>query len=134
MAPGLLVAGGGFGLVFAPVGATAIDAAPDDDRGIASAMTLVFRLLGMTIGISALTAIAVRRLQGLVGNLETIIQEPGESTADFLARQTAMLYETVLPITLQVSRETFLLAGLIALVGLIPAAFFASRGGAPGPE
>ena len=34
-----------------PVGATAIDAAPDSDRGIAAAMTLVFRLLGMTIGI-----------------------------------------------------------------------------------
>jgi MFS family permease len=67
MIPGLVVAGAGFGLVFAPIGATAIDAAPDEDRGIAAAMTLVFRLLGMTIGISTLTAIAVRRLQGLVG-------------------------------------------------------------------
>ena len=66
MRPGLVLAGAGFGLVFAPIGATAIDAAPDPDRGIAAAMTLVFRLLGMTIGISMLTAIAVRRLQGLV--------------------------------------------------------------------
>jgi hypothetical protein len=77
MVPGLVLAGAGFGLVFAPIGATVIDAAPDRDRGIAAAMTLVFRLLGMTIGISTLTAIAVRRLQGLVGNLEEVVQAPG---------------------------------------------------------
>ena len=128
MVPGLVLAGAGFGLVFAPIGATAIDAAPDPDRGIAAAMILVFRLLGMTIGISTLTAIAVRRLQGLVGNLEDVVQAPNESTADFLARQTSLLYETVLPVSLQVARETFLLAGAIALLGLIPVALFANRG------
>lgn len=126
MLPGLVIAGAGFGLVFAPVGATAIDAAPAPDRGIAAAMTLVFRLLGMTAGISLLTAIAVRRLQGLVGNLETIVQSPGETTAEFLARQTAILYDTVLPLSLQVARETFLLAGLIALLGMVPVGAFAA--------
>jgi MFS family permease len=127
MIPGLVVAGAGFGLVFAPIGATAIDAAPDPDRGVAAAMTLVFRLLGMTIGISSLTAIAVRRLQGLVGNLEAVVQLPGETTAEFLARQTLLLYEIVLPVSLQVVRETFLLAGIIALVGIIPITAFTSR-------
>jgi MFS family permease len=131
MAPGLLIAGAGFGLVFAPIGATAIDAAPDADRGIAAAMALVFRLLGMTIGISTLTAIAVRRLQGLVGDLSAVVQAPGESTADFLARQTALLYELVLPISLQVVRETFLLAAVIALLGLIPVSAFAARADRP---
>jgi hypothetical protein len=96
-------------------------------------MTLVFRLLGMTIGISTLTAIAVRRLQGLVGNLESVVQAPGETTAEFLARQTALLYETVLPLSLQVVRETFLLAGAIALLGLIPVAFFAASPSTRGP-
>ena len=133
MVPGLIVAGAGFGLVFAPIGATAIDAAPDADRGVAAAMTLVFRLLGMTIGISALTAIAVRRLQGLVGDLEAIVQLPNETTAEFLARQTLLLYETVLPISLQVVRETFLLAALIALLGLIPLAAFPGQSHTPNP-
>ena len=127
MLPGLVIAGAGFGLVFAPIGATAIDAAPDADRGAAAAMTLVFRLLGMTIGISGLTAVAVHRLQGLVGNLEAIVQLPGETTAEFLARQTVLLYDIVLPISLQVVRETFLLAGTIALVGLVPVTAFATR-------
>lgn len=124
MTPGLIVAGSGFGLGFAPIGATAIDAAPASDRGIASGMTLVFRLLGMTTGISLMTAIAVQRLQGLVGNLAAVVQQPGESTSDFLARQTAMLYETVLPLSLQVARETFLVAGAIALLGILPALRF----------
>lgn len=127
--PGLLVAGAGFGLTFAPISATAIDAAAAADRGIASAMTLVFRLLGMTISISMLTAIAVRRLQGLVGDLAMIVQVPGESTSDFLARQTTTLYETVIPVSLQVARETFLLAAVIALLGLIPVSLFANRTG-----
>jgi hypothetical protein len=38
-----------------------------------------------------------------------------------------MLYETVLPVSLQVARETFLLAGAIAILGLIPVAAFAGR-------
>src|SRR3712207_8147758 len=63
--------------------------------------TTLFR----SIGISTLTAIAVRRLQGLVGNLEAIEQLPNETTAEFLARQTALLYETVLPVSLQRSEE-----------------------------
>lgn len=131
MIPGLALAGAGFGLVFAPISTTAIDAAPDADRGIAAAMTLVFRLLGMTLGISTLTAIAVRRLQGLVGNVGEIVQLPGESTADFLTRQTTLLYDTIMPLTLQVIRETFLLAGAIALLGLIPVSLFATRRESP---
>ncbi|MDQ3411963.1 MAG: MFS transporter [Chloroflexota bacterium] len=118
--PGLTVAGAGFGLVVAPIGATAIDAAPAENRGIAAALVMVFRLLGMTIGISALTAVAVQRLQLLVGGLEQITQAPGESTAEFLARQTTFLESTILPLSLQVVRETFLIAGVIALIALIP--------------
>lgn len=135
--PGLTVAGAGFGLVVAPIGATAIDAAPDDDRGIAAALTMVFRLLGMTVGISTLTAIAVQRLQALVGGLEQIIQQPGESTAEFLARQTDFLESTVLPLSLQVVRETFLIAGVIAIIAILPVMMIGAMNrspNAPSPE
>ena len=118
--PGLALAGAGFGLVIAPIGATVIDAAPAEDRGIAAGLTLVFRLLGMTIGISGLTAIGVRRLQSLVGDLEAIVQRPGETTAEFLARQSRFVEETVVPLSLQVVRETFLIAGAVALLALVP--------------
>jgi MFS family permease len=121
--PGLALAGAGFGLVIAPIGATVLDAAPALDRGIAAGLTLVFRLLGMTIGISTLTAIGVRRLQTLTGSLDDVIQGPGESTAEFLARQTQFLNERVIPLSIQVVRETFLIAGVLALLALVPVSF-----------
>jgi MFS transporter, DHA2 family, triacylglyceride efflux pump len=127
MVPGLLLGGAGFGLVVAPIGATAIDAAPADDRGIAAGLTLVFRLLGMTVGISALTAVAVNRLQTLVGDLRQIVQLPGETTSEFLNRQATFLEQTVIPLTLLVVRETFLIAAVLALLAMIPAAWMRSR-------
>jgi MFS family permease len=125
--PGLVLAGAGFGMVVAPIGSVAIDAAPPEARGVAAALTLVFRLLGMTISISALTALGVSRLQGLVGNLDDVVQLPNETTAEFFARQSAILYETVIPLTLRVVRETFLAAGLLALLAIVPVWFMAGR-------
>ena len=122
MLPGLIVAGAGFGLVVAPIGASAIEAAPAADRGIAAALSLVFRLLGMTIGISTLTAIGVRRLQVLTGRLDTPIQQQGETTASFLLRQQQFIVDHAIPLSVQVIRETFLAAGLVALLALFPIA------------
>ncbi len=120
MIPGLVMAGAGFGLVIAPIGANVLDVVPPGERGIASALTLVFRLLGMSIGISALTAFGVRRLQALTGRAGDIVQMPGESTADFLLRQSTFLQERVVPLSVQVVRETFLIAGGLALLALLP--------------
>jgi len=120
MVPGLAIAGAGFGLLIAPIGAAALDAAKPGDRGIAAGLTLVFRLLGMTIGISALTAVGVRRLATLTDRLEIIVRQPNESTAEFLVRQNTFVEENVIPISLQVVRETFLIAGCLALLALVP--------------
>lgn len=120
MVPGLLASGAGFGLVIAPIGATVLDAVRAADRGIAAGLTLVFRLLGMTIGISALTAIGVRRLQTLTGRLDPVVQTPGESTADFLIRQQTFIQDFAIPLSVQVVRETFLAAAALALLALVP--------------
>ena len=127
MVPGLIMAGGGFGLLIAPLGASAIESAPDADRGIAAALSLVFRLLGMTIGISVLTALGVSRLQTLTGRLTTPRQEEGESTAGFLVRQQQFITDHAIPLAVQVIRETFLVAALLALVALLPVYFLRSR-------
>lgn len=123
MLPGLGIAGAGFGLVIAPIGATVLDAVPASERGIAAGLTLVFRLLGMTIGISTLTSIGIRRLQTLTGRLETIVRQPGETTVDFLLRQNQFIVDRVIPLSLQVIRETFLIAGVLALIAIIPVSF-----------
>lgn len=125
--PGLTIAGLGFGLLIAPIGAAVIDAAKPADRGIAASFTIVARLLGMTIGISSLTALGVRRLQTLTERVEPIVQEPEESTAAFLLRQSQYIEEVAIPLSLKVVRETFLVAGVLALIAIIPIALARGR-------
>ncbi len=58
----LVVGGFGFGLALAPVNAAILASTDDDAHGLASALVVVARMVGMLVGISALTTIGLRRL------------------------------------------------------------------------
>jgi hypothetical protein len=56
-----LVSGGlGFGLAIAPVNAALLNHTGDDVHGVASGMLIVSRMVGMLVGISALTTVGLR--------------------------------------------------------------------------
>lgn len=57
----LLIGGFGFGLALAPVNAAVLATTDDDTHGLASAMVVVARMVGMLVGISALTTLGLRR-------------------------------------------------------------------------
>jgi MFS family permease len=120
MSIGLGVAGAGIGLLLAPLSATALDASSRENRGAATSTALLFRLLGMTIGMSLLTTAGVYRLQQLTGEMEPIVQGANETTAEFLARQQSFVNEVITPTGVQVMQETFLAAGAMALIAVIP--------------
>ncbi len=117
---GLLVMGAGAGLLLPPLGSLPIQISASTERGSAAGSALMFRLLGMTVGISTLTAIGVRRLQVLTGRLEPVVREPDESTASFLLRQQQFIIDHAIPLSRQVVQETFLAAAAISIAGVLP--------------
>lgn len=120
MIPGLLIAGCGIGLLLPPLGTAALEAASDDHRGVSASTLIMVRLLGMTIGISGLSALGVYRLQVLTDRLDPVLQNPDESTASFLARQQEFILERAIPLAVQVLQETFAVAAILALIAIIP--------------
>jgi len=120
MIAGLAVTGIGIGLLLAPLSEVALDDAGESNRGSAVSTALMFRLLGMTIGMSLLTAAGVYRLQVLTGRLEPVVQQAQESTAEFLIRQQDFVEAHVIPLGVQVMQETFLAAAFLAALALAP--------------
>jgi predicted MFS family arabinose efflux permease len=65
----LLLGGLGFGLALAPVNAAVLATTDDEVHGLASAGVVVARMMGMLVGISALTTIGLRRYSGEAADL-----------------------------------------------------------------
>jgi EmrB/QacA subfamily drug resistance transporter len=122
MLPGLILAGTGLGLVIAPLADAALHPAGERDRGIAASMVIVMRLLGMTLGISILSAWATAEVDRRLRGIDIPPQAETETTAEYLARQEEYLFDQAIPITLEILQTTFLVAGIVCLLALIPAA------------
>jgi EmrB/QacA subfamily drug resistance transporter len=111
MLPGLMVAGAGFGLVLAPVATAVINVAPAQERGAASALVIILRLVGMSLGGSIALAWWTQRVQTLTADLSA-----GASLFSGDA------FEVFRAATAQAVGEAFILfAVLPCLAGLLPA-------------
>lgn len=76
----LVVGGFGFGLALAPVNAAALASTDDDSHGLAAALVVVARMVGMLVGISVLTTIGLRRYYAEQADIPPIREVCGGST------------------------------------------------------
>ena len=116
----LLIAGFGFGLVIAPITAHALGSVGDGDRGTAASFVVVSRMMGMTLGLAALSAWGVEHFQALTSGLEFPLPNPGEAASVFEAR-AAKYSADVNDAGLELFRRFFLAASVISLVAIAPA-------------
>jgi MFS family permease len=106
----MAIIGIGLGLTFSPISAAVINAADDDRLGSYSALVIIMRLLGMTISISLLTALASQRLIALAA------QALGAQANDPYAA-----IDTYSRLTVQVLTEINLVGAIVCALALIPA-------------
>lgn len=120
----LALLGAGLGLVFAPTTAVVVDASPPTQRGAAAAIVMIVRLVGLSVGLAALTAWGLARFNALRGELELPpITDPGFPAA---------ITEASARLTADAISETFLAAAAITFLGVV-VAFFATRDNTPPP-
>lgn len=128
MLPTSAVAGLGLGIVIAPIADAAISLATLRDYGLASGLVLLARLLGMSIGLAAITRYAVDQLRSRIGALPAIEPRDGETTAEFFERQENYIIDEAVPVTLDIVSQTFVIAALICVLAIVPAWRLAQRG------
>ena len=113
----LLLAGVGFGLVIAPILHRALQAVGEDYRATAASLVTVARMMGMTLGLAAMSAWGVEHFQVLTSGLDLPLAQAGESTDAFNARVEQYAAD-VNAAGLSVFRAFFRTAAIIALAAI----------------
>jgi len=117
----LVISGLGFGLVIGPIGASVTSSGGPKWMATGSALVTVSRMVGMAVGLSALSAWGVRRFNSLAASSAvTIPRTPDMSDTDYQIALTRAITEDSLH---RVFNEFFIIATVIILLAVIPALF-----------
>ena len=117
----LVIAGFGFGLNNTPIMTRALSSVGVDYRATAASLVTVSRLLGLALGLAALSAWGIAHFQVLTTGLEfPYVAEAGE-TAEALDLRRGLYFDEVNAAGLSLFHNFFHIAGALALVAIIPA-------------
>src|SRR5438270_1108850 len=119
-----VTAGLGFGLVIAPIGTTAINAVRAGQAGMSSAIVTSLRMVGMMLGLAALTSWALAYFKHLVSTYPSL---PLSATADQF-KQWSPGYAVHVVGSAHVNYSAvFLTSMVLCLIAIIPAVFLWGR-------
>ncbi|WP_433442247.1 MFS transporter [Nonomuraea sp. CA-141351] len=127
----LVVAGLGLGVVIAPVSSAVLRVSPAAQHGVASAAVVVARMMGMLIGIAAVSAWGFYRFQSLTAHLDTPLPFGVDMVtyqrklAEYTAKVQAALHTEY--------TEMFLVTAFICLLGAAVALLMPRPGGSRRP-
>ena len=115
-----VTAGFGFGLVIAPIGTTAINAVKATQAGMGSAVVTALRMVGMTLGLAALTSWALAYFKQLVSTYHSL---PLNATAAQFAAWSKGYAAHIIASAHTVYNTVFFVSMVICLIAIIPALF-----------
>lgn len=104
----LAVAGLGFGLVIPPISVSALSAAPSHYWGAAASLVTASRMVGMALGLAALSAWGINRFYSLTAHV-TVGATYQETEAPLIAAGVTVF------------QNMFTIAGFLSLVAILPA-------------
>ena len=114
MAVGLALAGIGIGLTIAPIGTAVINGVRDHERGMASSLVIILRLIGMSISMSSMTAFGLQRMTTLSRELlnpedALDLEKTARVALDAVTRMTSEMAMIALVVTLAATATAFML-------------------------
>jgi MFS family permease len=122
----------GFGLALAPVNAALLSSTVDHVHGVASALLVVARMVGMLVGISALTTIGLRRYYAEQADIPSPSEVCGPDTTR-CGEYTRLIAEAGIAQLHAIFLGAAICAVVAALVALVCFRGARTRGGAPRP-
>ncbi|HLY26822.1 MAG TPA: MFS transporter, partial [Aggregatilineales bacterium] len=119
----MAIAGVGLGLTISPIGTAVINDAGDSQRGVASALVIILRLVGMTLAVSGLTTFAISRVRDLLASVQPFI--PPAMTPDQIQHWAVHAY---FQLGIHVIDELLAIGAVVSLLALLPALSLRGRG------
>ncbi len=113
----MALVGIGIGLTFSPVSTAIINSAYDEERGVAGAIVLILRLIGMTVSVSTLSSIMFYRVNALAAEASNAVD-----TLDIDAFQNAYVDAAI-----QVLGEMGLIGAVLSAIAILPALWIAQK-------
>ncbi len=104
----LVAAGLGFGLVIPPIGVSALSAAPSDYWGAAASLVTASRMVGMALGLAALSAWGIERFYSLTADVT--LGSSFEETEAMLIGAGVTVFQ-----------DLFMISGFLSLVAVLSA-------------